>query len=469
MVEGHGVHRVASLHRQRLVGKSFTAWSPNGRFKDGACAINGKKFNKIEAVGKNLFAFFGSQFDPVVVHVHFGMSGRWAVYENQTPPEPTSTNRLRLEAPGLVADLSAMTVQYGGMELYNSKRAKLGEDPLRDDADPEKLWVRVQTSRKSIGALIMDQSFFTGPGNIYRAEILFKAGVHPDVIGKELEKSEFDVIWFHTVALLKRGFATGSILTVDPEEARALGQPELRRYIYNSSKCPRCQTSIRTWSINNRTCYACPTCQPLKKTGAAVVTPQKECIPFNSHCAPESVAERLQASGPAQLTVKEIKNELAKLGVRVSSADKRKLVELLEEALERKPAFISSEDAAAEKATAGESLAVEHLAELAPSQARAVRVRVNKETLAFGGDRGLDPAKMTVVQLKQVLHKHNVAYPSKAVKAVLINRFRAALETKSAHSDKTISSASRRALSETRAKRKAQSNPLMQQGKKKAG
>ena len=76
-----------------------------------------------------------------------------------------------------------------GSEL---QRRKLGEDPLRDDADPERLWRKVAASKKSIGALVMDQSCFTGPGNIYRAEILFKAGVHPDRPGNSLSRDERD-------------------------------------------------------------------------------------------------------------------------------------------------------------------------------------------------------------------------------------------------------------------------------------
>jgi formamidopyrimidine-DNA glycosylase len=382
MVEGHSVHRVASLHSQRLVGKKFTAWSPNGRFTDGANAINGKTFLRIEAVGKNLFAFFDGdgtkdQDDEIVVHVHFGMAGAWAVYlSDETPPEPTKTNRLRLECPGIVADLSAMTVQHGGLELYQEKKAKLGEDPLRKDADPEALWARVKKSKKSIGALIMDQSFFAGPGNIYRAEILFKAGVHPDKRGLELETPEFDRIWYHTVALLERGYETGSILTVDPEEALSLGEPKLRRYIYNSSKCPRCKSPIKTWQIANRTCYACLKCQPMGPE-TTIVTPSKNHEPFNSHCARESAEIRLAKSGPSRLTVKEIKSELKSIGVDIpSKAKKAQLVELLKHTSEKKPAFVSPEDAAREKARSGENLAVEHIAELGPLQARKARSRV---------------------------------------------------------------------------------------------
>ena len=55
--------------------------SPNGRFT-GAAAINNKPFRAIEAVGKNLFAWFGKgDADDVCVHVHFGMAGNWAVFE----------------------------------------------------------------------------------------------------------------------------------------------------------------------------------------------------------------------------------------------------------------------------------------------------------------------------------------------------------------------------------------------------
>merc|ERR1719327_2502061 len=103
------------------------------------------------------------------------------------------------------------------MELYQARRAKLGADPLRDDADPEVLWAKLQTNKRSIGFLLMDQSYFCGPGNIYRAEILLKAGVHPNSLGTELSRQQFDNVWFHTVALLRRGYETGSILTVDPE------------------------------------------------------------------------------------------------------------------------------------------------------------------------------------------------------------------------------------------------------------
>jgi len=107
------------------------------------------------------------------------MAGVWAVFDStrEAVPPTTGTTRLCLEhaESGLVAHLSAMTVQLGDEEFYLKKKAGLGQDPLREDADADLLFEKVSKSGKKIGELLMDQSFFCGPGNIYRAEILFKA------------------------------------------------------------------------------------------------------------------------------------------------------------------------------------------------------------------------------------------------------------------------------------------------------
>jgi formamidopyrimidine-DNA glycosylase len=131
MVEGHQCHRVAAAHRKLLVGHAFKATSPNGRFCEGAAAINNKSLAKIEVHGKNLFYFFSKAFTPSpkkpqappplheIVHVHFGMSG---AFKTMAMPgeDPTATTRLRLENSKLnvVAHLSAMTVVHGDDEYY---------------------------------------------------------------------------------------------------------------------------------------------------------------------------------------------------------------------------------------------------------------------------------------------------------------------------------------------------------------
>lgn len=53
--------------------------------------------------------------------------------------------------------------------------------------------------------------------------------------------------------LLQRGMTSGSILTVDPEDAKQLGKPWTRRYIYNQSQCGRCKGPVKVWDMAGRT------------------------------------------------------------------------------------------------------------------------------------------------------------------------------------------------------------------------
>ena len=87
----------------------------------------------------------------------------------------------------------------------------------------------------------------------------------------------------------------------------AVGKPTLRRWLYNSARCGRCDGPVRSWQIQSRTCYACARCQPLD--GAAVV-PVDAAAPalFNSHCASESLEERL--AQPQKLRVAELRATL---------------------------------------------------------------------------------------------------------------------------------------------------------------
>jgi len=319
MVEGHQCHRVAHFHRQKLVGKKFTCSSPNGRCAEGATAINQKPLRDIQVHGKNLFYFFG---DDDVIHIHFGMSGTFSLTElskdGSSIVEPKPTTRLELKGHGLVGHVSAMTVQHGPLQLYHNKVSKLGEDPLRDDARSEAVWEVVRNSKKSIGLLLMDQSVIAGVGNIFRAEILFKSGIHPEQPGCTLTREEFDRVWFHSAELLQAGFRLGSIVTVDPSEG--LPPPWTRRYIYNQTKCGRCGDRIRSWDIASRTAYACPTCQPLRHDSTpterqAIVSKAKGAVEFVSHCAPDD--ENVLLLLPSRMTVAQLKNLLFSHGLSI--------------------------------------------------------------------------------------------------------------------------------------------------------
>jgi len=220
MVEGHQVARTAAAHRATLRGRRFRAESPNGRFAEGARAVDRRRLLDVQSVGKQLFYFFEGEGsdekgengkERQVVAVHFGMSGRARVATLGSEPERTATTRLRLveeveggkskekegkENDPLTLHVACMTLLHSRDEsLWRQKRAVLGPDPLRADADAELVFEKmmsVRNSKKSVGLLLMSQDVVAGIGNIYRAEICHLARVRGREKGereREREKS----------------------------------------------------------------------------------------------------------------------------------------------------------------------------------------------------------------------------------------------------------------------------------------
>jgi formamidopyrimidine-DNA glycosylase len=220
---------------------------------------------RIEVHGKNLFYFFGKKGNKnvVVVHIHFGMAGAFAVYK-ANEPETTPNTRLRLKASPeragkavLTAHLSAITVKHGSLtSLYDSIAQKLGPDPLREDADPGRFFSACMglTSKKSIGAVLMDQSVIAGVGNIYRSETLYEAGIHPEQPANTLSESELKRLWNIIVKQMQDGFKTGSIW------GRRCGP---RCYDRGKSACGG---KVMQWVMGGRNVYACSKKQRFDKS-----------------------------------------------------------------------------------------------------------------------------------------------------------------------------------------------------------
>ena len=69
-------------------------------------------------------------------------------------------------------------------------------------------WERITKSRKTIGALLMDQSVIAGVGNVYRSELLFRHHIDPYRLGRDVSEAEFADAWTDLVALMKVGVRT---------------------------------------------------------------------------------------------------------------------------------------------------------------------------------------------------------------------------------------------------------------------
>jgi endonuclease-8 len=261
--EGHTVRRHAREHRSRFHGTALSVTSPQGRFAEGAALLNGRTLVSTDAYGKHLFLRFSGD---LWLHVHLGLYGTWAFGEGP-PPEPQGALRVRLVGNGSYADLRGATaVEVWTRTEKSLLEARLGPDPLRPKADPEKAWMRLSRSRTPVGQLLMDQAVLAGVGNVYRAEVLFRAAVSPHRPGRDVSRAEWDAMWADLVALMKSGVRTGRIVTTRPEHRRRTtgpARPEESHYVYRRTgePCRVCGTPVATEVMAGRNLFWCPSCQ----------------------------------------------------------------------------------------------------------------------------------------------------------------------------------------------------------------
>ena len=263
MPEGHTIHRLARDHRPMLVGKAVAVTSPQGRFAAGAALVDGRSITRIEPCGKHLWYRFD---DGQLLHVHLGLYGKFATGELPAP-EARGALRVRLTTEQHWLDLRGPT--HCDLVTPAERRAvldRLGPDPLRASADPDKAWDRITRTKTPIGQLLMDQSVLAGVGNVYRAELLYRAGLSPFRAGRDVDRETWDALWVDLVILMKAGVRANRIVTTergDRERRRGPARREDSHYVYRRDglPCRRCGTEVRTQVMAARNLFWCPGCQ----------------------------------------------------------------------------------------------------------------------------------------------------------------------------------------------------------------
>ena len=292
MPEGNEIHRWAERHTVAFAGKTLRAEGPQGRFEDIA-AIDGRKLKTVRAHGKHLGYDFGKNR---IVHVHLGLRGD---FTDGTGPLPPVRGALRLRMWNSAAvkkpmakgvslkhawyteddgtnDIAAKKLAWIELrgpadctlyseEEWNRLMARLGPDPLNGDG-PEKMIAAVVKSKRPIGELLMDQSVAAGIGNIYRAELLFRARLSPFTPGIDVPEATLRAIWAEAIPLMRAGMVDRRIVTTKPED-RVSGKQKADKdeahYVYrkNGQPCMICGTKVIRVEMAARNLFYCQMCQ----------------------------------------------------------------------------------------------------------------------------------------------------------------------------------------------------------------
>lgn len=329
MPEGHSVHRIARQFDRNIVGRIVAVSSPQGRFVEGASVLDGREAVEVQAVAKQMFLRFdgdvwlrvhlgmygawdfsgevaldatiasangrmghtnqrGTTFDDAPIldaagenslssigaprRARVRMSEQTTGLDEQVewPPPVVGAVRLRLLTETTCADLRGPTAcVLQTPDEVAATIAKLGPDPLVDDVaeGEERFTATVKKKPTAIGLLLMDQAVVSGIGNVYRAEILFRARQNPHTPGRDVPEEVVRGMWRDWVRLLSIGVETGQMMTMDdldPEAyRRAMAHRDDRHWVYHRAglPCRVCGTDIVMEEAAGRKLYWCPRCQ----------------------------------------------------------------------------------------------------------------------------------------------------------------------------------------------------------------
>ena len=144
--------------------------------------------------------------------------------------------------------------------------AHLGFEPLDDPASPERLGALLAGRRSHLKALLVDQGFVAGIGNLYADEILFAAGLRhdrlahtlsPDEVGR-LQRAVVDVL---TEAVEHRGSSLADEQYRDLYGLVGAYQSRHRVYGREGEACARCAGPIARAKWAGRSTFYCGRCQ----------------------------------------------------------------------------------------------------------------------------------------------------------------------------------------------------------------
>jgi formamidopyrimidine-DNA glycosylase len=232
-----------------------------------AACVAGRRIVDVGRRGKLLLLRFDNN-DTVTVHLR--MTGELSLV-------PIGTPRGRHFRLGLLLDTDEElrfddVRKFGRWSLFTPDEyaafdRSLGPEPLDPELTGQRFHDMLRGRKRAVKALLLEQSFLVGVGNIYADEALFRARLNP-------HRPAMDMTLVEAGRLLEaiRETLEGAILyrgTTLRNYRDGSGEPGgnlVNLQIYSlaaGDPCPECGTPIARSVIGQRGARYCPSCQPL--------------------------------------------------------------------------------------------------------------------------------------------------------------------------------------------------------------
>jgi len=148
--------------------------------------------------------------------------------------------------------------------MSHSWFASLGPEPLGDDFHPVYLLAHCRARKGPIKNVLMDGHVVVGVGNIYAAESLFRAGIHPARAAGRIAERRIALLVDAIRGVLSEAIAAGGSTISD--FVRTDGRPGYFSHAFQvygrvGKACFHCGSTIRRIQQSGRSTFYCPRCQ----------------------------------------------------------------------------------------------------------------------------------------------------------------------------------------------------------------
>jgi len=158
---------------------------------------------------------------------------------------------------GIVKFAEAGGVRLGGL-ICNSRNVDNERDMIEEFAR------RLHARKTKMKALLLNQQFLRGIGNIYADEALFRAGIHPLAVASRLRPDRIKKLYTAIRQVLREAIEAGGSSVSDYVDVDGRqGSFQVRHHVYQKTgePCPRCGAKIRRILETQRGTHFCPRCQ----------------------------------------------------------------------------------------------------------------------------------------------------------------------------------------------------------------
>jgi len=200
---------------------------------------------------------------------HLGMTGQFHVLDAGLARQPHEHVRFTLDDGRALVYRDARRFGYAGLMAAGDVAlhpwfAGLGPEPLGDEFNGDYLTARCRGKKQPIKSLLMDGRVVVGVGNIYAAESLFRAGIHPARAAGRIAAARLNLLSQCVRQVLGEAIAAGGSSISD--FVHADGKPgyfshAFRVYGRQGLPCPVCAKPIKRIVQSGRSSFYCCGCQ----------------------------------------------------------------------------------------------------------------------------------------------------------------------------------------------------------------